>query len=77
MTEVDVFAAENFESKLNRLMEAYTQLAEKNAALREQLNLQSVELAEAREQYKGVAFDHQKRLCRLVRYRYHNHRQRW
>lgn len=54
MTEVDVFAAENFESKLNRLMEAYTQLAEKNAALREQLNLQSVELAEAREQYKKL-----------------------
>ena len=51
MTEIDEFTIENFESKLNRLMEAYTQLAKENAALREQLNLQSVELAKAREQH--------------------------
>ena len=51
MTGANGFVIENFESKLNRLMEAYTQLSEENAALRRQLDLQSVELAKAREQY--------------------------
>ena len=51
MTGVDDFVIENFESKLNRLMGAYTQLSAENAALREQLNQQSVELAKVREQY--------------------------
>ena len=51
MTEVDEFVIENFESKLSRLMEAYTLLSDENTALREQLSTQSVELEKAREQY--------------------------
>ena len=51
MTGVDGFVIENFESKLNRLMDAYTKLSAENVALREQLTQQSVELAEVREQY--------------------------
>ncbi len=51
MTEVDEIVIENFESKLNRLMDAYTQLAAENTALREQLSQQSVELDKVREQY--------------------------
>ena len=51
MTEVDDFVIGNFESKLNRLMEAYEQLSAENATLREQLTLQSVELDKVREQY--------------------------
>ena len=51
MTGVDGFVIENFESKLNRLMDAYTQLSAENVALREQLTQQSVELAKVREQY--------------------------
>ena len=51
MTRVDDIVIENFESKLNRLMGAYTQLSAENVALREQLAQQSVELAKAREQY--------------------------
>ena len=54
MTEVDEFVIENFESKLNRLMEAYTQLSAENRALREQLNQQSVELDKVREQYNKL-----------------------
>ena len=54
MTEVDEFVIENFESKLNRLMEAYTQLSAENRALREQLNQQSVELDKVREQYNEL-----------------------
>ena len=41
MTEANGFVIENFESKLSRLMEAYTQLSEENADLRRQLDLQS------------------------------------
>lgn len=55
MTEVDDIVIENFESKLNRLMRAYTQLLVDNAALREQLDLQSVELTKVREQYNELA----------------------
>jgi predicted nuclease with TOPRIM domain len=51
MTGVDGVVIENFESKLNRLMDAYTRLSAENAALREQLAQQSVELAKVREQY--------------------------
>ena len=51
MTGVGDIVIENFESKLNRLMDAYTKLSAENAALREQLTQQSVELAEVREQY--------------------------
>lgn len=51
MTGVDGVVIENFESKLNRLMDAYTRLSAENAALREQLTQQSVELVKVREQY--------------------------
>ena len=51
MTGVDDIVIENFESKLNRLMGAYTQLSAENAALREQLTQQSVELVRVRKQY--------------------------
>ena len=51
MTGVDGVVIENFESKLNRLMDAYTRLSAENATLREQLTQQSVELAKVREQY--------------------------
>ena len=51
MTEVDEIAIKNFESKLSRLKEGYTQLAKENAVLREQLSQQSVELDKVRKQY--------------------------
>ena len=51
MIEADEIAIKNFESKLNRLMEGYTRLAEENAALRKQLTQQSVQFEKAREQY--------------------------
>ena len=51
MTEVDEFVIENFESRLNRLMEAYTQLLTENATLRKRLSQQSVELDKVRKQY--------------------------
>lgn len=55
MTGTNGIVIENFESKLNRLMEAYTRLSEENAALRKQLDTQSVALAEVREQYDALA----------------------
>lgn len=51
MTGVDGVVIENFESKLNRLMDAYTRLSTENAVLRKQLAQQSVELVKVREQY--------------------------
>lgn len=51
MTEVDEIVIKNFESKLSRLMSAYTQVSEENILLREQLSYQSAELDKAREQY--------------------------
>ena len=42
MTGVDGVVIGNFESKLNRLMEAYTQLSVENTALREQLAAKGV-----------------------------------
>jgi predicted nucleic acid-binding Zn-ribbon protein len=51
MTEVDEIVIVNFESKLNRLMNAYTQLSAENASLRKQMVQQSVELEKMREQY--------------------------
>jgi predicted nuclease with TOPRIM domain len=51
MIGADSVVIENFESKLNRLMDAYTRLSAENAALREQLAQQSVELVKVREQY--------------------------
>lgn len=54
MTKADEIVIENFESKLNRLMEAYTRLSAENEALREQLNQQSVELDKVREQHEEL-----------------------
>ena len=54
MTGVGDIVIENFESKLNRLMDAYTKLSVENAALRKQLVQQSVELSEVREQYNEL-----------------------
>ena len=51
MIGADSVVIENFESKLNRLMDAYTRLSAENAALREQLAQRSVELVKVREQY--------------------------
>ena len=51
MIGADSVVIENFESKLNRLMDAYTRLSAENATLREQLTQQSVELTKVREQY--------------------------
>ena len=55
MTGTDVFVIENFESKLNRLMDAYAQAMAENATLRSQLDLQSVELARVREQHARLS----------------------
>lgn len=55
MTGVDELIIGNFESKLNRLMDAYAQLSAENVVLREQLDLQSVELAEARERCEELS----------------------
>lgn len=55
MTGVGDIVIENFESKLNRLMGVYTQLSAENAALREQLIQQSVELIRVREQYDELS----------------------
>ena len=49
MTALDGLVVANFESKLDRLMESYSQLLAENAALREQLELQTVELGQVRE----------------------------
>ena len=50
MTAVDEFVVADFESKLNRLMRAYTRLSAENAMLRERLEFQSVELDGMRKQ---------------------------
>ena len=55
MTGTDVFAIEKFESKLNRLKEAYAQAMAENAMLRTQLSLQSAELTKAHEQYAKLS----------------------
>ena len=55
MTAVDGLVIANFESKLNRLMEVHTQLLEENAALRERLELQAIELDKVREQNAELA----------------------
>ena len=51
----DRIAIDNFESKLNRLMDAYTQLAARNAELHQQVAQQAEELAEVRRQYDKLA----------------------
>ncbi len=50
MIGADVLTVENFESKLSRLMNAYTQLKEENRQLRNTIEGQSVELDELRRQ---------------------------
>ena len=50
MTGADELIIDDFESKLNRLMGAYTRLQAENTELREQLDLQSVELGKVREE---------------------------
>ena len=54
MIGADVLAVENFESKLSRLMSAYTQLKEENRQLRNTIEGQSVELDELRRQYASL-----------------------
>lgn len=54
MTEADGFVVENFESKLSRLMQAYTQLKDENRVLRATIDSQSVELDQLREQYASL-----------------------
>ena len=67
MTEVDGIVIENFESKLDRLMAAYTQLAQENAALREQLGRKSVELAEASDRYDELTESYEKlKLAKII-----------
>ena len=67
MTEVDGIVIENFESKLDRLMAAYSQLMQENAALREQLGLQSAELVEVREQYDELTESYAKlKLAKII-----------
>ena len=58
MIGADSVVVENFESKLNRLMDAYTRLSAENATLREQLTQQSVELAKVREQYDELTISY-------------------
>ena len=67
MTGVDDIVIDNFESKLNRLMTAYTQLSQENAELRKQLESQSVELDKAREQYNKLTASYADlRLARII-----------
>ena len=67
MTEVDGIVIENVESKLDRLMAAYSQLMQENAALREQLGLQSAELVEVREQYDELTESYAKlKLAKII-----------
>ena len=51
MTTVDEFAIEKLESKLDRLMEAYTQLIKENQQLRTKIVQQSVELDNLQKQH--------------------------
>ena len=68
MTGVDGVVIENFESKLNRLMDAYTRLSAENAALREQLAQQSVELTKVREQYDELTASYASlKLAKIIR----------
>ena len=51
MTKADGIVIDNFESKLNRLMEAHTQLKEENIQLRATIAQQSVKLDELHKQH--------------------------
>ena len=54
MTKADEIVIDNFESKLNRLMEAHTQLKDENRQLRAKIDQQSVELDELRKQHTSL-----------------------
>jgi ribosomal protein L9 len=54
MTKADEIVIDNFESKLNRLMEAHTQLKAENRQLRAKIDQQSVELDELRKQHTSL-----------------------
>ncbi len=55
MTEKDQAIIANFESKLGRLMDVYTQLAAENAVLRERMEQQAEELERLRKQYDELS----------------------
>ena len=55
MTEKDRAIIANFESKLGRLMDVYTQLAAENAVLRERMGQQAEELERLRRQYDELS----------------------
>ena len=55
MTEKDRAIIANFESKLGRLMDVYTQLAAENAVLRERMGQQAEELERLRKQYDELS----------------------
>ena len=55
MTEKNRAIIANFESKLGRLMDVYTQLAAENAVLRERMGQQAEELERLRKQYDELS----------------------
>lgn len=55
MTEKDRAIIANFESKLGRLMDVYTQLAAENVVLRERMGQQAEELERLRKQYDELS----------------------
>lgn len=58
MTEKDRAIIANFESKLGRLMDVYTQLAAENAVLRERMEQQAEELERLRRQYDELSISY-------------------
>lgn len=58
MTEKDRAIIANFESKLGRLMDVYTQLAAENAVLREQMGQQAEELERLHKQYDELSISY-------------------
>ena len=67
MTGIGGIVIDNFESKLDRLMAAYTQLVKENAILRERLGHQSIELAEARDRYDELTESYEKlKLAKII-----------
>ena len=58
MTEKDRAIIANFESKLGRLMDVYTQLAAENAVLRERMGQQAEELERLRKQYDELSISY-------------------
>lgn len=58
MTEKDRAIIANFESKLGRLMDVYTQLAAENEVLRERMGQQAEELERLRRQYDELSISY-------------------